>query len=201
MARIGIIGLGNMGGHMARNLVTAGHQVKGFDLSEEAMNFAGQSGVQAADSVKDAASEVDIVVSMLPVGANVREVMTNEGVFAGASPGTLIMDSSTIDVETAQQMHAMATEAGFEMLDAPVSGGTVGADNATLTFMCGGEASAFARGKPILEGMGKNIVHCGDLPIGALVQSKRLVRFEKRLLVLIENIQGKLAHQLFVFRC
>ena len=170
MARIGIIGLGNMGGHMARNLVSAGHQVKGFDLSEEAMNFAGQSGVQLVSSVKAAANEVDFVVTMLPVGANVREVMTNDGVLAGASPGTLIIDSSTIDVETAQQMYAAASEAGFEMVDAPVSGGTVGADQATLTFMCGGEAAAFAKAKPILQGMGKNIVHCGAAGMGQVTK-------------------------------
>ena len=170
MARIGFVGLGNMGGHMARNLVKAGHQVKGFDLSEEALNFAVQAGVTAASSVKDAAGDVDVVVSMLPVGANVRAVMLEDGVLAGASPGTLLIDSSTIDVESAQLVHEAATAAGFEMLDAPVSGGTVGADLATLTFMCGGEASAFARAKPILEGMGKNVVHCGAAGMGQVTK-------------------------------
>lgn len=170
MARIGFVGLGNMGGHMARNLVKAGHQVKGFDLSEEALNFAVQAGVTAAASVKDAAGDVDVVVSMLPVGANVRAVMLEDGVLAGASPGTLLIDSSTIDVESAQLVHEAATAAGFEMLDAPVSGGTVGADLATLTFMCGGEASAFARAKPILEGMGKNVVHCGAAGMGQVTK-------------------------------
>jgi 3-hydroxyisobutyrate dehydrogenase len=161
MARIGFIGLGNMGGPMARNLITAGHSLKVFDLSEEAMNFVIQSGATAADSVKDAASGVDFVVSMLPVGANVREVFMNDGVIAAADPGTVFIDSSTIDVDSAQATAAAAKEAGFDMIDAPVSGGTPGADAATLTFMCGGEASTFEKAKPILQGMGKNIVHCG----------------------------------------
>lgn len=161
MARIGFIGLGNMGGLMARNLITAGHSLKVFDLSEEAMNFVVQSGATAADSVKDAASGVDFVVSMLPVGANVREVFMNDGVIAAADPGTVFIDSSTIDVDSAKATASAAKDAGFEMVDAPVSGGTVGADAAILTFMCGGEASTFAKAKPILQGMGKNIVHCG----------------------------------------
>lgn len=161
MARIGFIGLGNMGGPMARNLITAGHTLKVFDLSEEAMNFVVQSGATQADSVKDAASGVDFVVSMLPVGANVREVFMNDGVIAAADPGTVFIDSSTIDVDSAQAAAAAAKEAGFEMIDAPVSGGTTGADEATLTFMCGGEISTFEKAKPILQGMGKNIVHCG----------------------------------------
>jgi len=161
MARIGFIGLGNMGGPMARNLITVGHTLKVFDLSEEAVNFVVQSGATQADSVKDAASGVDFVVSMLPVGANVREVFMNDGVIAAADPGTVFIDSSTIDVDSAQAAAAAAKEAGFEMIDAPVSGGTTGADEATLTFMCGGEISTFEKAKPILQGMGKNIVHCG----------------------------------------
>ena len=170
MARIGFVGLGNMGGHMARNLVKAGHQVKGFDLSEEALNFAVQAGVTAATSVQDAASDVDVVVSMLPVGANVRAVMLDDGVLAAAAPGTLLIDCSTIDVESAQVVYQAAKAAGMEMLDAPVSGGTVGADMASLTFMCGGDAAAFARAKPILEGMGKNIVHCGAAGMGQVTK-------------------------------
>jgi 3-hydroxyisobutyrate dehydrogenase len=161
MARIGFIGLGNMGGPMARNLIKAGHSLKVFDLSEEAINFVVQSGATEADSVKDAASGVDFVITMLPVGANVREVFMNDGVIAAADAGTVLIDSSTIDVESAQAASAAAKEAGFAMIDAPVSGGTTGADEATLTFMCGGEASTFDKAKPILQGMGKNIVHCG----------------------------------------
>jgi 3-hydroxyisobutyrate dehydrogenase len=170
MARIGFIGLGNMGGPMARNLIKAGHSLKVFDLSEEAISFVVQSGATAADSVKDAASGVDFVVSMLPVGANVREVFMNDGVIAAADPGTLFIDSSTIDVESAQAAAAAAKQAGFEMLDAPVSGGVVGADAGTLTFMCGGDAKTFEKAKPILQGMGKNIVHCGASGLGQVTK-------------------------------
>jgi len=170
MASVGFIGLGNMGGPMSRNLVRAGHTVQGFDRSEEAMNFAAQAGVKAAGSVKQAAAGVDLVFTMLPVGANVREVILDDGVLAAAAPGTLIVDCSTIDVETAREAHAAAAEAGFAMLDAPVSGGTVGADDATLTFMCGGEKSTFDRVAPVLAAMGANIVHCGGPGMGQVTK-------------------------------
>jgi 3-hydroxyisobutyrate dehydrogenase len=136
----------------------------------EALNFAVQAGVTQASSVRDAASEVDIVVSMLPVGANVRAVMLEDGVLAAAAAGTLLIDCSTIDVESAQAVYQAASAAGMEMLDAPVSGGTVGADMGTLTFMCGGDESAFVRAKPILEGMGQNIVHCGAAGMGQVTK-------------------------------
>lgn len=170
MAKIGFIGVGNMGGPMARNLITAGHDLKVYDLSEEAVNFVVQSGAERAASIKEAASGVDVVVTMLPVGGNVREVFMSDGVVAAADPGTLFIDSSTIDVESAVAVHEAANEAGFEMLDAPVSGGTVGADNGTLTFMCGGENSVFEKARPILEGMGKNIIHCGGPGQGQVVK-------------------------------
>ena len=170
MASVGFIGLGNMGGPMSRNLVRAGHTVQGFDRSQEAMNFAAQAGVRAAGSVKEAATGVELVFTMLPVGANVREVIMEDGVLAAAAPGTLIVDCSTIDVETARAAHAAATAAGFAMLDAPVSGGTVGADAATLTFMCGGEASTFDRVAPVLAAMGANIVHCGGPGMGQVTK-------------------------------
>jgi len=161
MSRIGFIGLGNMGGPMARNLVKAGHEVKGFDVSQEAMNFAVQAGVQAASSVSDAASEVEVIVTMLPVGQNVRDVYLDEGALETAAAGTLLIDSSTIDVDSARAVHEAAAVKGLQMLDAPVSGGVGGAAAGTLTFMCGGDSDAFARAKEILQGMGKNIVHCG----------------------------------------
>ena len=170
MATVGFIGLGNMGGPMSRNLVRKGHAVKGFDMSEEAMNFAVQAGVKAVDSVKAAASDVELVFTMLPVGSNVREVILNDGVLAAAAPGTLIVDCSTIDVETAREAHQAAAEAGFAMLDAPVSGGTVGADAGTLTFMCGGEKSTFDRVAPLLQAMGANIVHCGGPGMGQVTK-------------------------------
>ncbi|MEM7407430.1 MAG: 3-hydroxyisobutyrate dehydrogenase [Pseudomonadota bacterium] len=170
MADIGFIGLGNMGGPMTRNLVRAGHALKVFDLSEEAMNFAVQDGAVACGSAAEAATDVDVVVTMLPVGENVRSVYFEAGVIGALRPGTLLIDSSTIDVESARAVHAAATEAGFEMLDAPVSGGVTGADAGTLTFMCGGEPSAFARARPILEGMGKNIIHCGGPGLGQVTK-------------------------------
>ncbi len=170
MARIGFIGLGNMGGPMVRNLIRAGHSLKVFDISEEAVNFAVQSGAEAAASVKDAARGVAFVMTMLPVGANVREVFLDDGVLAAANPGTVMIDSSTIDVETAQATAAAAKEAGFAMLDAPVSGGVIGADAGTLTFMCGGDAATFEKCRPILQGMGRNIVRCGGPGMGQVTK-------------------------------
>ena len=161
MARIGFIGVGNMGSLMARNLIKAGHSLKVYDVSEEAVNFVAQSGAKRAQSVQDAAKAVDFVVTMLPVGGNVRDVYLAEGVIAAADKGTVLIDSSTIDVETARAVHAAAAERGFVMLDAPVSGGVAGAEAATLTFMCGGDKSTFQKALPLLQQMGKNIVHCG----------------------------------------
>jgi 3-hydroxyisobutyrate dehydrogenase len=170
MARVGFIGVGNMGSLMARNLIKAGHSLKVFDVSEEAVHFAVQSGAKRAASVRDAAKGVDFVVTMLPVGAHVREVFLNNGVIGAADPGTVLIDCSTIDVDSARAVHAAATEAGFAMLDAPVSGGTVGADAATLTFMCGGSKATFEKARPILQGMGKNIVHCGEPGFGQVTK-------------------------------
>ena len=170
MSRIGFIGLGNMGGPMVRNLIKAGHFLKVFDLSEEAINFAVQSGAVATKSVKEAASGVEFVLTMLPVGANVEEVFMNDGVIAAADPGTVMIDTSTIDVETAQATYVAAKAAGFDMIDAPVSGGVTGADAGTLTFMCGGDKKSFEKAKPILEAMGKNIVHCGNAGLGQVTK-------------------------------
>jgi 3-hydroxyisobutyrate dehydrogenase len=151
---------------MSRNLVRNGHEVRGFDLCANALDLAAGAGVRATGSVKEAATGVEFVFTMLPVGANVRDVILNDGVLAAADPGTLIADCSTIDVDTAQHAHRAAEAAGFAMLDAPVSGGTSGADAATLTFMCGGEKSAFSRAAPLLRAMGANIVHCGGPGMG-----------------------------------
>lgn len=170
MARIGFIGVGNMGGPMARNLIKAGHTLKVYDLNEEAVNFVVQSGAKRAASVKDAAAGVDFVVSMLPVGENVRAVFLADGVLAAADRGTVLIDSSTIDVESARAVHAAAAEKGYAMLDAPVSGGTAGAEAATLTFMCGGDKATFQKALPILQAMGKNIVHCGGAGFGQVTK-------------------------------
>ncbi len=162
MAHIGFIGLGNMGLPMAQNLLKAGHAVQGFDMSQAQVLALTASGGQAAASVKAAASGVEIVITMLPAGQHVRDVyLGSEGVLAAAGAGTLLIDSSTIDVATARDMAAAADKRGLAMLDAPVSGGVGGAQAGTLTFMVGGGDEAFARAKPILETMGKTIVHAG----------------------------------------
>ncbi|MCG8441864.1 MAG: 3-hydroxyisobutyrate dehydrogenase [Caulobacterales bacterium] len=162
MATLAFIGLGNMGGPMAANAAKAGHQVRAFDLSAEAVAKAEADGCQAAASVPEAVGAADMVVSMLPAGKHVRAVYTGpDGVVARAKPGALLIDSSTIDVDSARAVITAAGERGFEMVDAPVSGGVAAASAGTLTFMVGGEASAFARAKPVLEAMGKNIFHAG----------------------------------------
>ena len=162
MATIGFIGLGNMGAPMAANLLTAGHQVIGYDVVAGACAALAQKGGRAAASAPEAAAAGEIVITMLPAGPQVRQVYLGpDGVIARARRGALLIDCSTIDVETARAVAAAAADAGFEMLDAPVSGGVIGAEAGTLTFMVGGEASAFARGESILQAMGKTIVHAG----------------------------------------
>ena len=162
MTKIGFIGLGNMGLPMAQNLLKAGHAVQGFDMSRKQVDALAASGGQAAASAKAAASGVEVVITMLPAGQHVREVyLGDSGVLSVAGAGTLLIDSSTIDVETARAVAAVAENKGLPMLDAPVSGGVGGAQAGTLTFMVGGGDAAFARGKPILETMGKTIVHAG----------------------------------------
>jgi 3-hydroxyisobutyrate dehydrogenase len=160
--RIGFIGLGNMGGPMAANLVKAGHQVSVFDMSKAAIEKATASGAAAAASANAAATEAEIVVTMLPAGQHVRQVyLGDHGLLKAVKPGTLCIDSSTIDVATAREVQTAAKAARIDFLDAPVSGGVGGATAGTLTFMVGGEDNAFARAKPILEKMGKNIFHAG----------------------------------------
>jgi 3-hydroxyisobutyrate dehydrogenase len=162
MARIGFIGLGNMGLPMALNLLKAGHQVEGFDVSGDAVAKLVAGGGVDAGSVKGAATRGDVVVSVLPAGDHVREVfLGGDGVVINANPGTLLIDSSTIDVESARVVAAAADAKGLSFLDAPVSGGIAGAHAATLTFMAGGSEAAFARGRPIMEAMGKTVVHAG----------------------------------------
>lgn len=162
MATIGFIGLGNMGGPMAGNLVKAGHTVKGFDVVPAAVQAAETTGVMVASSIAAAAGDVDVVITMLPAGEHVRQVYTgDEGILTAAAKGSLVIDSSTIDVSSARAVHEAAADAGIDMLDAPVSGGVAGASAGTLTFMVGGSEGAFARGKPIFEAMGRTIVHAG----------------------------------------
>ncbi|MEN6542912.1 3-hydroxyisobutyrate dehydrogenase [Parvibaculum sp.] len=162
MAKIGFIGLGNMGGPMARNLVKAGHALKVFDLSAQAVAGLVEAGAEKAATAADAAKGVEFVVTMLPAGEHVRSVYLGEGgLIAAADKGTVFIDSSTIDVPSARDVIAAAERAGMSMLDAPVSGGVGGAEAGTLTFMVGGKEEAFARAKPIIEKMGKNIFHAG----------------------------------------
>jgi 3-hydroxyisobutyrate dehydrogenase len=162
MATIGFIGLGNMGAPMAANLVRAGHRVTGFDLVPRAIEALAAKGSHAAASAAEAAAAGDIVITMLPAGPQVRSVYLDAGgVLASARRGALLIDCSTIDVETARGVAAAAKRAGFDMLDAPVSGGVSGAEAASLTFMVGGEAEIFARAQPILAAMGRTIVRAG----------------------------------------
>ena len=162
MARIGFIGLGNMGLPMAQNLMKAGHQVEGCDVSNDPVQKLVAGGGAAAETVKIAASRADIVITMLPSGKEVREVYLDPlGILDSANPGTLLIDSSTIDVDTARVVAAAAEAKALPMVDAPVSGGVAGAQAATLTFMVGGGDDAFKRARPVLEAMGKTIVHAG----------------------------------------
>jgi 3-hydroxyisobutyrate dehydrogenase len=162
MASIGFIGLGNMGGPMAVNLIKAGHALSVFDVSPSAMAALTGAGATAASSPGDAARNAETVVTMLPAGQHVREVyLAPAGLIATARRGTLFIDCSTIDVATAREVSAAAGHAGHQMLDAPVSGGVGGAQAGTLTFMAGGADSAFALARPILESMGKTVVHAG----------------------------------------
>src|SRR5262249_17496320 len=167
MATIGFIGLGNMGAPMAANLVKAQHHVTGYDVVAAPVAALAERGGHAAGSAIEAAAAGDIVVTMLPAGPQVRQVYLGpDGITARAKKGALLIDCSTIDVETARAVAAAAREAGFEMLDAPVSGGTIGAEAATLTFMVGGAASAFARAEPVLQAMGRTIIHAGESGAG-----------------------------------
>ncbi|HEY8566335.1 MAG TPA: 3-hydroxyisobutyrate dehydrogenase [Beijerinckiaceae bacterium] len=164
MTTIAFVGLGNMGGPMAANLVKAGHEVKGFDLGEAALAAARTAGVTVAAAVGEACAGAEVVVTMLPAGKHVLQVWSE---ILGALPaGTLVIDSSTIDVESARKTHAMAAERGCLSLDAPVSGGVGGATAGTLTFMCGGSTEAFAKAEPILSQMGRKVVHCGEAGAG-----------------------------------
>lgn len=159
MTNIAFIGLGNMGGPMAGNLVKAGHSVKAFDLAQASKDAAAEMGVGIAGSAKEAVADAEVVVTMLPAGKHVLSVWAD--ILPAVKPGTLLIDSSTIDVESARKAHALAAERDCLSLDAPVSGGTGGAKAATLTFMVGGTEAAFRKGEPILAKMGRKIVHCG----------------------------------------
>ncbi|WOK37838.1 3-hydroxyisobutyrate dehydrogenase [Sphingomonas sp. C3-2] len=160
MARIAFIGLGNMGGGMAANLAAKGHDVRAFDLSTDALDRAVAAGCQAAASAAEAVAGADAVVTMLPAGRHVEQVYEGD-VFAHAAPGALLLDCSTIDVDTARRVAAAAAARGLAAVDAPVSGGIAAAAGGTLTFMVGGADDAFARAEPFLSAMGKAVIHAG----------------------------------------
>ncbi|GGS22858.1 3-hydroxyisobutyrate dehydrogenase [Streptomyces aureoverticillatus] len=165
-AVIAFVGLGHMGGPMAANLVKAGHRVLGHDLVPEALEAAVAAGVEAAPSAAAAAAQADAVLTMLPAGRHVLALYQDEGLLAAARPGTLFVDCSTIDVADARAAHRAAVAAGHRAVDAPVSGGVMGAEAGTLTFMVGADEAAFAQAEPLLAAMGKKAVHCGAAGAG-----------------------------------
>ena len=167
MAAIGWIGLGNMGGPMTANLVKAGHEVRGFDLNPQVLATAAANGVTPASSIADAVFGAEVVFTMLPKGEHAIAVYLGEGgVLASVTPGTLLVDSSTIDVESARKLHDAAAKAGFRFVDAPVSGGISGAQAGTLTFMIGGEPGAVADASAFIEPMSANIIPTGRATTG-----------------------------------
>ncbi|TYR32437.1 3-hydroxyisobutyrate dehydrogenase [Mesorhizobium microcysteis] len=164
MTTIAFIGLGNMGNPMAANLVKAGHEVHGFDLVPDNLKAAQGNSVAVADSAAAAVKGASVVITMLPAGKHVLAVY--EDIVAAAEKGTLFIDSSTIDVDSARKAHEIAAAAGMLSVDAPVSGGVGGAEAGTLTFMAGGSGEAFAKAEPILQPMAGKVVHCGDAGAG-----------------------------------
>ena len=163
--KIGFIGLGNMGGGMAANLVKAGHEIRAFDLSQAALAHAVENGCAAASSTGEAVADVDAVVTMLPAGTHVRQVYA-ESVIGSAPGSAILIDCSTIDVASAKAVAASAAGRGYEMVDAPVSGGIAAANAGTLTFMVGGSDDGFARAERILASMGKAVIHAGGIGAG-----------------------------------
>lgn len=171
MATITFIGLGNMGGPMASNLVKAGHDLTVFDLSSEAVKTLTSEGAKSAATIQEAVEGADVVISMLPAGQHVESVyLGDNGLLKQLPSSTLVIDSSTIAPETAKGVAEAAVVAGITFMDAPVSGGVGGAKAGTLTFICGGEADAFERAKPILDAMGKNIFHAGPHGAGQIAK-------------------------------
>ena len=163
--RIGFIGLGNMGGGMAANLVKTGHQVHAFDLAPDALARAREAGCATHTLAADAVIDADVVVTMLPNGEIVRAVFGND-VLGKAPAGALLIDCSTIDVASARAVAADAAAGGYRFVDAPVSGGIAAANAGTLTFMVGGEADDFASAEPVLAAMGKAVIHAGSAGAG-----------------------------------
>lgn len=168
---VGVIGLGNMGGPMASNLLNKGHSIVVYDVNEEAVRKLEDEGASAASSPSEVASKVDRIITMLPNSQHVRSCyMGDKGVFQSVQPGTLILDSSTIDPTVSKEMAGLASKKGAVFMDAPVSGGVNAAKGGTLTFMVGGEEKEFEAAKVLLSAMGKNIVYCGQVGNGQAVK-------------------------------
>jgi 3-hydroxyisobutyrate dehydrogenase len=165
MAKIAFIGLGHMGGGMAPNLAKAGHEVRAFDLVPEAVRHAAEGGCATASSAADAVKDVDVVITMLPASKHVRGVYLDD-VAPNAKPGTLLIDCSTIDVQSAREVGEGLQKLGFDFLDAPVSGGIAAAAGGSLTFMVGGSDQQFERARSFLDPMAKAVIHAGDLGAG-----------------------------------
>ncbi|MGP9631441.1 3-hydroxyisobutyrate dehydrogenase [Halomonas sp. AOP43-A1-21] len=173
MAIVAFVGLGNMGGPMAANLVKAGYTVRAFDLSEAALETAQSQGCEVASSAREAAAEADFIISMLPAGKHVKALYVDGDVplFDVVQPGALIIDCSTIDADTARNVADIGEKRGISFVDAPVSGGVGGAQAGTLTFIVGGSDDQFAKAKPVLDAMGKNIFHAGDHGAGQVAKA------------------------------
>ena len=173
MASIAFIGLGNMGGPMALNLINKGHSLTVFDLVPAAVKTLIDAGAQSAATANEAVNNVDFVISMLPAGTHVEALYIGDGtngLLNALADHSIIIDSSTIEASTSQKVSAAAKSKGIAMLDAPVSGGVAAAAAGTLAFMCGGDQATFEKAKPILEAMGKNIFHAGDIGAGQVAK-------------------------------
>jgi 3-hydroxyisobutyrate dehydrogenase len=166
VSNIAFIGVGNMGAPMACNLLRAGNSVTAFDISARALGLVADAGARAASSLPETVKDAAIVITMLPAGQHVRTAYLENGILCHAPSDALLIDCSTIDIDTARAVHEAADAAGFDFLDAPVSGGVTGAQAATLTFMCGGSDKGFEQARPILEQMGRRIVHAGGAGAG-----------------------------------
>ncbi len=171
MAKVGFIGVGNMGGPMAVNLVNAQHAVQVYDLVPELSAKVGEAGAEVKSSAADAAQDVDILISMLPASQHVESLyLGDDGLLQSLPKSTLVIDCSTISPETARRVNEVATEQGISMIDAPVSGGVGGAQAGTLTFIVGGTTEAFNAAEPVLSAMGKNLFHAGDAGAGQVAK-------------------------------
>jgi 3-hydroxyisobutyrate dehydrogenase len=169
--KIGFVGLGHMGAPMARNLLKAGHSLVVYDVVQRNVDALKAAGAAAAQSAARAADQAELVITMLPSSPHVKTVyLGNDGVLAGVAPGVALIDSSTIDPHTAREVAVLAAQHGNPMADAPVSGGTGGAEAGTLTFMVGGDIGVFERIAPVLRHMGKNIVYCGESGTGQVAK-------------------------------